>query len=194
MLIFGSKNFNLFKSHCQWARFSMLPARNLKLLGGSIMNNNVYGYAADEAVKVIMRNNNVSDRAAKASIMKQSLIHSYDDVRFWSGISLPELPEEEFSIEDFEDEIDHLHFGWQDLQDLQDLPDSELSDLERSDLKKYSDLCKRIETSQDATAKWFEDFISSLSVDQLVEIFDNMDARFNTWATPPRAMIREMNV
>ena len=152
----------------------MLPARNLKLLGGSIMNNNVYGYAADEAVKVIMRNNNVSDRAAKASIMKQSLIHSYDDVRFWSGISLPELPEEEFSIED--------------------LPDSELSDLEKLELKKYSDLCKRLETSQDATSKWFNAFITSLSVDKLVEIFDNMDNRFNTWATPPRAMIHEMNV
>ena len=158
------------------------------------MEKNIYGYASDKAVEAIIRNNNVSESAAKASIMKQTLIHNYEDARFWSGISLPELPEGEFTIEDFEDEIDHLHFGWQDLQDLQDLPDSELSDLERSDLKKYSDLCKRLEASQDATSKWFNAFIASLSVDKLVEIFDNMDNRFNTWATPPRAMIREINV
>jgi len=160
---------------------------------------NIYGDSKSEALKRVMEGYGFSGSydinidSVKAAIMKQTLIHNYEDVRFWSGVSLPELPEGEFTIEEFEEEIKCLHFEWQDLQDLQDLPDSELSDLERSDIKKYDSLCKRLEESNNKTDKYFEDFIASLSKEDLIEIFDNMDHRFNTWATPPRAMIREMN-
>lgn len=37
-----------------------------------------------------------------------------------------------------------------------------------------------------------DEFTNSLAVEELIEIFDNMDGRFNSWCTPSYAMLKEM--
>lgn len=100
---------------------------------------NIYTMLQPEAVKQIVNDYKVSEEAAKASIMKQTLLYNYDTARFWCGATLPERVDED---------------------------GDEIIDI--------------------------DEYINNLNINELINIFDEMDYRFDAWCTPPRTMINEM--